>query len=412
MNIIKSLKRITAIDFGNLSNNEKELIHQQFTEECLSRINWVSAIVFFGEIILVFLDLSSGFFKKNQWNILNFVAEMILILSSLIVNAACEKVIHSNFDNYKIKRKIIDTYKFLLFISVTFFIFTDIYVRHKPLGTYIVFLFIFQIIPFYRAYENIILYLSLAAMVIVTHKSFVPNAHMSTLFSTFFVFVAFALSTECLRSFFIKNLINNRMAQLLTERFENLASQTIISLSNAVEAKDLYTKGHSQRVAKYSKEIAKRMNFDEVKQNEIYYIGLLHDIGKIGIRDTVINKNGRLTDEEFGEIKKHPEMGYEILKNITEISDISLGAKWHHERYDGRGYPDGLSGEEIPIIARIIAVADSYDAMTSNRSYRNLLPQSKVREEIEKNIGKQFAPETAKIMIEMIDEDTKYEMHE
>jgi len=154
------------------------------------------------------------------------------------------------------------------------------------------------------------------------------------------------------------------------------------------------------------------MGYTKDRQNEVYYIGLLHDIGKIGVRQEVLTSTSKLTDEEFAEIKEHPYKGYEILKSITEIPDIGMGARWHHERWDGNGYPDGLKGEEIPVIARIIAVADAYDAMTSNRSYRSLLAQDIVRGEITRNKGKQFCPEIADIMLKMIDEDKDYKMHE
>lgn len=208
----------------------------------------------------------------------------------------------------------------------------------------------------------------------------------------------------------MKKTINDRKNTLMTERFSKLATQTIMALSNSVEAKDLYTKGHSKRVAKYSVELARRMGYSKEQQDEIYYIGLLHDIGKIGVSDSIINKNGRLTDAEFAEIKKHSVIGYDILKDITEIPGISIGAKWHHEKYDGTGYPDGLSGADIPEVAQIIAMADAYDAMTSTRSYRDAMLQSRVRDEIEKNIGTQFAPEIAKIMLQMMDEDKEYRM--
>ena len=135
-------------------------------------------------------------------------------------------------------------------------------------------------------------------------------------------------------------------------------------------------------------------------------------MGKIGVPDAVINKPGRLTDEEFALIKKHPDQGYRILSQIAEMPRLSAGARWHHERFDGRGYPDGVSGHDIVEEARIIAVADAYDAMTSNRSYRPLLPQSKVREEIVKGRGSQFDPVFADIMLEIIDEDREYKLHE
>ena len=193
---------------------------------------------------------------------------------------------------------------------------------------------------------------------------------------------------------------------------ERMILQTIKALSDAVDAKDTYTNGHSARVADYSREIAKRAGLSEEIQKDVYMMGLLHDVGKIGVPNSIINKPTRLTDDEFDIIKTHPIMGEKILKNITEFPKLLIGARWHHERYDGRGYPDGIAGEAIPMEARIIAVADSYDAMTSKRSYRDDLPQSVVRTEVEKGEGTQFDPEFAKIMIAMIDEDTDYRMKE
>jgi putative two-component system response regulator len=141
-------------------------------------------------------------------------------------------------------------------------------------------------------------------------------------------------------------------------------------------------------------------------------MGLLHDVGKIGVPDAVINKPGKLTDEEFDQIKQHPAMGSRILANIEEMPKLSTGARWHHERIDGRGYPDGLKDLEIPEEARIIAVADAYDAMTSNRSYRRGMDQERVRDQIVQGKGTQFDPRFADIMLEMIDEDTEFRMRE
>ena len=141
-------------------------------------------------------------------------------------------------------------------------------------------------------------------------------------------------------------------------------------------------------------------------------MGLLHDIGKIGIPDAIINKPSSLTEEEYKIIKTHPVVGAGILKNITELPKLMTGARWHHERYDGNGYPDGISGDDIPKEAQIIAVADSYDAMSSRRSYRDALPQAHIRSELMEGRGSQFAPEYADIMISMIDEDVNYDMRE
>lgn len=186
--------------------------------------------------------------------------------------------------------------------------------------------------------------------------------------------------------------------------------QLVTTLVNAVDAKDPYTNGHSNRVALYAREIAKLDGKSEAYQDRIYYIGIVHDIGKIGIPDSILEKPGRLTDEEFGVIKTHSVQGAEILSDTTEMPWIMTGAKWHHERYDGKGYPDGLAGEAIPEEARIIAVADAYDAMTSDRSYRSGMDQKKVRTIIEEGKGTQWDPHFADIMLEMIDHDKDYRM--
>lgn len=412
MNIFRELAHSFTIDYKNLGEQDREYVYTEFNRECLSRVHWVSGLACIGELVLMLLDFVSGFFAEHPYNRLNMVAELLIIVASGILFARCEYVLKKDSDNTKAMIRICTIYKLILFVAILLFSFTDIYVRHKPLGAYIVFLFIFQILPFFRTVDNVCLFGAIIASVAVSYLAFVPGATPNSLFSIMFILVAFLLSTECLRVFFCKKIINSCRNHLMTKKFESLADQTILALANTVEAKDLYTKGHSQRVANYSMEMARRLGLDEARQKEVYYIGLLHDIGKIGVLDTVINKNGKLSDEEYADMKKHPEIGYDILKNITEIGDISLGARWHHERWDGKGYPDGLAGEDIPRIARVIAVADAYDAMTSTRSYRGIMPQSVVRAEIEKNAGKQFAPKAAEIMLQMIDEDTEYTMHE
>ena len=194
------------------------------------------------------------------------------------------------------------------------------------------------------------------------------------------------------------------------QRLQSLSNQIIHALTNAVDTKDHYTNGHSDRVAEYSKEIARRLGKSKKEIDEIYNIALLHDVGKIGIDDSIIRKPSRLNAEEYEIIKSHTIKGYEILKAISEMPSLPVGARWHHERYDGSGYPDGKTGENIPEVARIICIADAYDAMSSDRSYRKALPQFIVREEIELGKGVQFDPKIADIMLQMIDEDTEYRM--
>lgn len=196
------------------------------------------------------------------------------------------------------------------------------------------------------------------------------------------------------------------------EALTQMTAETAQALASAIDAKDAYTHGHSTRVAEYSRAIAQRAGKSETECRDIFLAALMHDVGKIGIPGKIINKVGTLTEEEFDVIKMHPVIGKHILENISQAPHISDGAYFHHERYDGNGYPKGLESTNIPDIGRIIAVADAYDAMTSKRSYRGILPQEKVRSEIENGIGTQFDPVYAKIMLDMIDEDKDYKMKE
>ena len=193
---------------------------------------------------------------------------------------------------------------------------------------------------------------------------------------------------------------------------KELSVEVMEALAHTIDAKDEYTRGHSVRVAGYSRMIAEKMGLSSEECENAYYMGLLHDLGKIGVPNEIINSPAKLTDEEYAVIKTHPGLGFDILSEIKTRPDLVIGARWHHERYDGKGYPDGKNGEDIPLMARIIAVADSYDAMTSNRSYRKYMPQDKVKSEIEKNMGTQFDPDIAKYMIAIIDEDKDYKLHE
>ena len=179
--------------------------------------------------------------------------------------------------------------------------------------------------------------------------------------------------------------------------------ETTEALANAIDAKDKYTHGHSARVAVLSRQIAREYGFPDDECDHIYFAGLLHDVGKIGIRHTVLNKNARLDDAEYEQIRQHPILGEHILSGIKHSPYLGVGARYHHERYDGTGYPDGLSGEDIPIIARIIAVADAYDAMTSTRSYRAALSIEQVKSELVNGMGTQFDKQFAEIMLKLID---------
>ena len=212
----------------------------------------------------------------------------------------------------------------------------------------------------------------------------------------------------------LENKVSSMTSEILAEHQKNerLSMQIVKTLAGTIDAKDSFTNGHSVRVAEYAREIARRAGYNEKRQDEMYMIGLLHDVGKVGVPDSIINKPTRLTDEEFAIIKTHPVLGYDILKNITEMPKLAAGARWHHERYDGKGYPDGLTGTNIPEEARILAVADAYDAMSSKRSFHNINEQDYVLGEFRRGKGIQFDPIFADIMIAMMEEDKEYRMKE
>lgn len=195
-------------------------------------------------------------------------------------------------------------------------------------------------------------------------------------------------------------------------QYKKLSEQSLLAITHAIEAKDLYTKGHSERVAKYSEMIARKMGYSDDDAKTLYTMALIHDVGKIGIPDAIINKPGALTDEEFKIIKSHPIIGADILKEVDAFEKISEIALNHHERVDGKGYPNGLTGDEISDEVAIVSVADAYDAMTSRRSYRDIMDQTEVRAEIKKGIGTQFKKRQAEAMLEIIDADKSYELHQ
>lgn len=188
------------------------------------------------------------------------------------------------------------------------------------------------------------------------------------------------------------------------EQYKQIVEDSLTCFAKTIDAKDKYTNGHSTRVAQYSRELAKRMGLSKLEQEHIYYTALLHDIGKIGIPDHVLNKPGNLTDEERMIMQMHPSIGGDILKDFTALDGIAEGAKYHHERYDGKGYCEGLSKTDIPLVARIIAVADAFDAMSSDRCYRKALSVEIIKKELINSKGTQLDSEIVSHMLDMIEE--------
>lgn len=189
------------------------------------------------------------------------------------------------------------------------------------------------------------------------------------------------------------------------DQLERAYLESIQTLRYTVEAKDTYTRGHSDRVSEFAVLIGQKMGLSEAELKTLKIGGLFHDIGKIGIPDSILLKETRLSDDEYSEIKHHPSIGAHILSNATIFADIIPIVKYHHERYDGRGYPENLVGENIPLLARITTVADAFDAMSSRRTYRNNLDIETIKEEFRKNRGTQFDPKIDDIFLDILENE-------
>ena len=201
--------------------------------------------------------------------------------------------------------------------------------------------------------------------------------------------------------FFFPLLLARRSFELYT-RMRKMYLDTIRSLAAAIDAKDPYTHGHSDRVSKLAVKLARKLNFYETQVENIEYAAILHDIGKIGIEDSILGKKGKLTEKEYQKIKEHPIIGARIIESIEFLKNCSKSVLHHHERYDGKGYPNGLKGEKIPKVARLLVIVDSYDAMNSNRPYREKLTRQKILQELITQSGKQFDPNMVGVFINML----------
>ena len=215
-----------------------------------------------------------------------------------------------------------------------------------------------------------------------------------------------------LYGFVLQHIIKNQ-AQVTKQRQEHdnqIIEQTMKTFSNFIDNKDTYTQGHSTRVAAYVREMAKRMGLDEQAQLIMYYAGLMHDIGKLTIADDVLNKTSRLSTEEWSLIQQHTTNGAMLLKNFTILPEINDAVLYHHERYDGTGYMNRMSGKDIPLVARMVGIADAYDAMNTNRCYRLKFSEERIISELERCRGKQFDPDIVPYLISMIKDGTIYRL--
>ena len=282
-------------------------------------------------------------------------------------------------------------------------------------STYLVFTYILPMLALLVLYHhpNLILGTGVAAFLVniasIVHRFKIGEFNMSNSkeaeIQVAIIVVCFGASYVAARLYDDITKQNDEYLEMLNsknEQIQNMTTQTITAIANALDAKDTYTEGHAERVAAYSARIARKLGMSEEDVKNVRFVALFHDIGKIGVPDAVLNKPGRLTEEEFNQMKQHTVVGGEIIKDLDMIPGVYVGARYHHERYDGRGYPDGLHGMDIPYIARIIAVADAYDAMTTNRIYRNRLTNEQALAELEKGLGTQFDAEVASALIDLL----------
>lgn len=235
---------------------------------------------------------------------------------------------------------------------------------------------------------------------IVKLASGIMRFHASS-FPAFFITIVALISVLII---YQRNEKIQRVQEKHKKELIDFTNSIIDAFAVCIDGKDSYTNGHSLRVAKYTRMLALKLGMDEETAQRFYNIALLHDIGKIGIPDEILHKPGKLTESEYDTMKSHTDRGYEILKKVKTQSDISYGAQFHHERFDGKGYPSRLKGERIPIVARIISVADAFDAMSSTRPYRKKLPMEHIIQEIKDCTGTQFDPTVATAFLELYNE--------
>lgn len=352
-------------------------------------------------VSVLFVTYIGEYLKKSRG--IEYVA--VFLLCAILPNLVCHFLYRRKPDSETLRYQIVCGY----FVMYLFSMITG--------STYLVATYILPLLSLLILYHQpkLILWTG-AASIVVNLCSIVRKfaAGELDLESSKNAEIQIALIVLCFGGCYVATRIYDRihrqnlefMAELEKKNVQNrqMTMQTIMTIVNTIDAKDEYTKGHSQRVSEYSGALAEALGMDAEDVERIRYIGLLHDIGKIGVPDAILNKPGRLNNTEFSLMKLHTVVGGEILKDINSMDDLDVGAKYHHERYDGKGYPEGLKGNEIPLVARIIGIADAYDAMTSHRIYRKRLSDEAVREEIARCAGTQFDPQCAEVFLRILDQ--------
>lgn len=327
----------------------------------------------------------------------------VFLLCTILPNLYCHILYHKDPRSETLRYHIVVSY----FIMYTFSVLTG--------STYMVFSYVLPLLSLLLLYHQPRLIFWTGVVAVVINFYSIARKILSgalDLESSKDVEIQMALILLCFGGCYAATVIYDRIHRQNLEFMQKLEEkniqtrqmtlQTIMTIVNTIDVKDEYTKGHSQRVSEYAAALAGELGMGKEDVERIRYIALLHDIGKIGVPDAILNKPGRLNGTEFALMKQHTVVGGNILKDINSMEDLAVGAKYHHERYDGNGYPEGLAGEEIPYVARIIGIADAYDAMTSHRVYRKRLSDEEVQEEIKRCSGTQFDPNIAEAFLRLL----------
>ena len=352
-------------------------------------------------VLVLFVSYIGEYIKGTRT--LGYV--VVFLLCTILPNLFCHILYHRNPQSENMRYYIVVGY----FVMYTFSVLTG--------STFMVFSYILPLLSLLILYHQPMLIFWTGVVAVIVNIYSIVRLLLSgalNLESSKDVEIQLALIFLCFGGCYAATRIYDKIYQQNLQFMEELETQntqtrqftmqTIMTIANTIDAKDEYTKGHSQRVSEYSAALAEALGMSEEDVERIRYIALLHDIGKIGVPDAILNKPGRLTDTEFAVMKQHTVAGGDILRDINSVKDLDVGTKYHHERYDGKGYPEGLAGDEIPYVARIIGIADAYDAMTSNRVYRKRLSDEEVWAEVGRCSGTQFDPNMAEVFLRLVKE--------
>ena len=432
---IKSRGSLNAITIGHGNNGWFRVIQNGLP------VNFIALVAFIAGIILAFTALILG--RRYRMNAAGYLGIMVMDITawmfseSILRQLIFQRPSLSQYFSY-ITLEIIGALACMYFDAVQ----DKHYHRRYLIAEALIFVQttinlilhvtgiceMYRTVPISHALEGVCAILIIVSIITDARCGRIQNYKISVIGGIFFILLSFV---ELARFYFSEFVVFGSymcigliglMAATVIQTFYDVVRESkehemqrtrmmvnsLETIAGAIDARDEYTGGHSERVGFYAgclaREMAEKYGFTEDDISRIGYIGLIHDIGKIGVAEGVLNKAGKLTDEEFSLMKRHTEIGYEMMSSLGgEIEGMLDGIRYHHERYDGDGYPDGLKGEDIPLVARILCLADSYDAMTSNRVYRKRLKNDEVRSELMRCSGSQFDPDLTKMFITLID---------